>query len=225
MPNMKKSTVMYPAFTKLNKNGFILLLLAALLLTACASTPAKKTLQQTSAQNRQADNKIKQEFQQALRLMQTKNWQAATEKFYDMIDRYPQITGAWANLGLIHMKTGEWKKAQQALQQALRLNPDLAPAYNYLGLVNRHLGLFKQAEQAYKKAIEADPAYAIAWLNLGILYDIYMNQPAQALLQYEQYQHLKAGADNKVNKWIVELKRRLPKQLNSAETTGERHNG
>ena len=216
---------MYPVFTRLNKGGFILLLLAVLLLTACASAPEKKTQQQTLAQSKPPDNKIKQEFQQALRLMQAKNWQAAAEKFYDMIERYPQMSGAWANLGLIHMQTGEWKKAQQALQQALSLNPDLAPAYNYLGLVNRHLGRFKQAEQAYKKAIEADPAYAIAWLNLGILYDIYMNLPAQALPQYKQYQHLKANADNRVHKWIVELKRRLPKQLNSTKTTGARHNG
>ncbi len=215
---------MYPVFTKRNKNGFILLL-AAVLLAACSSTPGEKTPLQAPTQDKLVDNKITLEFQQALTLIKAKKLPQAAEKFHDLIEHYPQMTGAWANLGRIHMQAGEWKKAQHALQQALRLNPNLAPAYNYLGVVNRHLGLFKQAEQAYKQAIDADPAYAIAWLNLGILYDIYMNQPAQALLQYEQYQHLKAGADNQVHKWIVELKRRLPKQLNSSKTTGERHHG
>ncbi len=222
MPNLRKLIVMSPAFTKWNKGGFILLL-ATLLLAACARAPEKKTPPQTPTQTKRVDNKIKHEYQQALILMQTQKLQPAAEKFHDLIERYPQMAGAWANLGLIHMKADEWVKAQHALQQALSLNPDLAPAYNDLGVVDRHLGRFKQAEQAYKKAIKADPAYAIAWLNLGILYDIYMNQPARALVQYEQYQHLKANADNQVKKWIVELKRRLPKQLNSSDTTGSRH--
>lgn len=214
---------MYPVFTKPNKAGFILLLLAALLLTACASAPKKKTPQQTSAQGKPVDNKINREFQQALVLMETKNPAGAAEKFHELIERYPQMAGAWANLGLIHMKAGEWKKAQHALQQAISINPDLAPAYNYLGVVDRNLGQFRQAEQAYQKAIHADPTYAIAWLNLGILYDIYMDKPAQALLQYEQYEQLNADPDNKIKKWIIELKRRLPKQLKSSGTSGDKH--
>ncbi|VAX12947.1 hypothetical protein MNBD_GAMMA24-2036 [hydrothermal vent metagenome] len=215
---------MYPVFTRLY-NGGIILLLATLLLAACTSAPEKKMPQEKLTPSKLVDNKIKREFKQALVLMQANKLPQAAEKFHDLIERYPQMTGAWANLGLLHMKAGEWKKAQYALQQALSLNSNLAPAYNYLGVVNRNLGLFRQAEQAYKKAINADPAYASAWLNLGILYDIYMNQPAQALPQYEQYQHLKNNADNKVHKWIVELKRRLPKQPTSSRTTGNHHNG
>ncbi len=199
------------------------MLAAALLLTACSSTPKKKTPQQTPAQDKPVDNKINKEFQQALVMMKTKNLAGAAEKFHELIERYPQMAGAWANLGLIHMKAGEWKKAQHALQQAISINPDLAPAYNYLGVTDRNLGQFRQAEQAYQKAIHADPTYAIAWLNLGILYDIYMDKPAQALLQYKQYEHLNADADNKVKKWIIELKRRLPKQINSSDATKGLH--
>ncbi len=214
---------MSPAFTSRYKNTLILLLI--ILLPACSNMPPSQTDSQIGKPKKPVENKINREFQQALALMQKKNLRGAAEKFHDLIERYPQMTGAWANLGLIHIKAREWEKAQQALQQAVALNPKLAPAYNYLGVVERNLGQFKQAEQAYKKAIDADPAYAIAWLNLGILYDIYMDKPAQALPQYEQYQHLTGKTDKKVGKWIVELKRRIPKQSKLSPRIGEQAHG
>lgn len=224
MPSMRKLTVMCPIFTKHNTGGLILLL-AALLLAACSSTSEKKTPLQTPTKASRVNNKIKHEFQQALVLMQARKLPQAAEKFHNLINHYPRMTGAWANLGLLYMKTGKWNKAKHALQQALSLNANSAPIYNYLGVIDRNLGLFQQARHAYKKAIDVDPAYASAWLNLGILYDIYMNKPAQALPQYEHYQQLKNHNDDKVHKWIVELKRRLAKQSNSSRATGDQHNG
>ncbi len=212
---------MYPVFINPGKGAIPLLLLAISLLAGCSHAPEKKM----STQEPQQTTAVEIEFRQALALMQAKNMQAAAEKFHNLIEHYPQITGAWANLGLIHMKAGEWEKALHSLQQAINLNPNHAPAYNYLGVVYRNLGQFRKSEQAYKKAIDIDPGYAIVWLNLGILYDIYMDKPIQALPQYEQYQHLNANADNKVKKWIVELKRRIPKKTNSSDTTGGKHRG
>ncbi len=221
MPKAKESIAMYPVFTNLKKSGFMLPLLAISLLAACSYVPEKKM----PTQNPQQATVVEMEFRQALALMQAKDMHGAAEKFHELIARYPQMTGAWANLGLIHMKAGEWKKSQHSLQQAINLNPNHAPAYNCLGVVYRNLGQFRESEQAYKKAIDIDPGYAIVWLNLGILYDIYMDKPAQALPQYEQYQHLNANADSRVKKWIVELKRRIPKKSNSSDTTGGKHNG
>jgi len=212
---------MYPVFINLKKGAITLLLLATSLLAACSYAPEKKM----PTQNPQQATAVEMEFRQALALMQAKNMQGAAEKFHNLIEHYPQMTGAWANLGLIHMKAGEWEKAQHSLQQAISLNPNHAPAYNYLGVVYRNLGQFRKSEQAYKKAIDIDPGYTIVWLNLGILYDIYLDKPAQALPQYEQYQHLNASADSKVKKWIVELKRRIPKKPNSPDTTGGTHSG
>ncbi|VAX05416.1 hypothetical protein MNBD_GAMMA25-1221 [hydrothermal vent metagenome] len=218
---------MYPVFTKinkigLNKTGFLALLLV-LLLPACSNMPgANKPL---SKQEQASKNRIQREFQQALILMQKNELPAAAEKFHDIIERYPQMAGAWANLGRIHIKSREWEKAREALQQAITLNPKQAPAYNYLGVVERNLGQFKASEYAYKQALENDPGYAIAWLNLGILYDIYMDKPALALPQYEQYQKLTKNTDKKVYKWIVELKRRIPKQSRLINIQGDRLNG
>jgi len=209
---------MYPVFTKLGQYRFIPLLLVLGLLTACGSVPQK-----SGAPDQAGDNSVKREFAQALALMQANDMQAAAEKFHDLTARYPQMTGAWANLGRIHMKAGEWKQAQHALQQAINLNPGHASAYNYLGVVLRNLGQFSEAEQAYKNAISADPTYALAWLNLGILYDIYLDKPAQALSQYEKYQQLKGNADKKVAKWIIEIKRRIPKKASTAPRSGDEY--
>jgi len=224
MQKQRKLTAMYPVPTNLNKVGFIYLLLV-LLLPACSNMSGSGINNSTAKQNTASENKLQREFQQAVVLMQKNELQAAEEKFNSLIERYPLMSGAWANLGRVHMKTHEWEKARNALLQALELNPKHAPAYNYLGVTERNLGQFKQAEQAYQQAIKADSGYAIAWLNLGILYDIYMNKPALALAPYEQYQSLTANADSKVNKWIVELKRRIPKQSRLNNHGGEQTHG
>jgi hypothetical protein len=43
---------------------------------------------------------------------------------------------------------------------------------------------------------------------LGILYDLYLDQPQQALEQYERYIAL-AGENKQVAGWVVELRKRV----------------
>lgn len=224
MQKVRESTAMYPLFTKQNKRG-VLLLLLSVVLAACNTMQGLGSADTHSSTDKAFEKKVSPEYKRAINLMQAKDMQAAEEKFSALVKRYPQLTGAWSNLGLIHLKAGRWEKAEQNLQQALKLNPKHAPSYNYLGVVKRNLGQFSKSEQAYKNAIKADARYALAWLNLGILYDIYMDKPALALIQYEQYQQLTANADKKVHKWIVELKRRIPKQSGLFNTEGGRLNG
>ncbi len=223
MRKVKESTAMYPLFTKYSKCS--LLLLASLLLGACDTLQGLGSTDKHSSANKAFEKKISPEYKRAISLMQANDMQAAEEKFSALVKQYPQLAGAWSNLGLIHLKAGRWEKAEDNLQQALKLNPKHAPSYNYLGVVKRNQGQFTKSEQAYKKALEANPSYALAWLNLGILYDIYMDKPAMALIQYEHYQQLTANADKKVNKWIVEIKRRIPKQSGLIDSVGDRLNG
>ncbi|MEE8308357.1 MAG: hypothetical protein V3R81_13905, partial [Gammaproteobacteria bacterium] len=49
---------------------------------------------------------------------------------------------------------------------------------------------------------------ALAHYNLGVLLDLYLKRPAEALPHYERYQTL-AGEDERVTKWIIDLRRRL----------------
>ena len=78
-----------------------------------------------------------------------------------------------------------------------------------LGLVYRRLGRFKEAEAAYMQALTADPAYAPAYLNLGVLCDLFLQDPQRALQSFEKYQELSGNSDKRVATWIAELKGRL----------------
>lgn len=86
---------------------------------------------------------------------------------------------------------------------------DDAAAYNRLGIVARREGRFADAEQAYLRAIEIDPNHANAHLNLGVLCDLYLQQPQRALEAFERYLSLSPAPDEKVSAWVKELKVRL----------------
>lgn len=74
----------------------------------------------------------------------------------------------------------------------------------------RERGEFAKARAAYEQALAADPAYAPAALNLGVLHDLYLGQPDQALPLYEKYLALTPGGDAAVAKWVADLKKRRP---------------
>jgi len=66
-----------------------------------------------------------------------------------------------------------------------------------------------QAKQHYLQALEINAEYANAHLNLGILLDIYLQQWNDALAHYQKYQELTDAKDDTVEKWIVDLQRRI----------------
>jgi len=88
---------------------------------------------------------------------------------------------------------------------------------NQLGIAYRKAGRFADARAAYERAIAADPALADAECNLGILLDLYLDDPAAALPHYERYQALAAEADPKVTAWVAELRARLGLVQRTAE--------
>jgi tetratricopeptide (TPR) repeat protein len=67
-----------------------------------------------------------------------------------------------------------------------------------------------KAREAYEAAIAADAAYAPASLNLGVLHDLYLGHPAQALELYNRYLALTPAGDAVVAKWVADVKRRAP---------------
>jgi hypothetical protein len=56
--------------------------------------------------------------------------------------------------------------------------------------------------------VAAEPGYAPAHLNLGVLYDLYLGEPQQALEQFENYIQL-AGENKQVAGWVAELRKRV----------------
>ena len=111
------------------------------------------------------------------------------------------------DLGILDRRSGNLDAAAHALQQAVARDPHSALAWTELGVTQRLGGRFQDAEQSYARAIAADPTYAPAYRDRGVLRDLYLDQPAAALGDFEQYRKL-AGQDKPVVMWIAELQHR-----------------
>jgi len=163
----------------------------------------------------QAEAPIPQEaqmqFDNAIAAMNAGNTGSAEQSFRTLSAAYPTFAGPLLNLAILQTKAGKLEDAQKALNDAIARKPSAA-AYNQLGIVYRRLGRFKEADEAYQRAIQADESYALAYLNLGVLCDLYLQQPQRALEAYERYVALAPSPDAKVNGWITELKTRLGAQ-------------
>lgn len=134
----------------------------------------------------------------------------AEQGFLALAKSNPELGGPFANLGLIHRRAGKLDEAAAQLEQAVRANPEQPVYLNQLGIVYRELGRFADARRAYEKAIDIAPGYAAPLLNLGILLDLYLGDSSGALAAYERYLALAPEADEKVRKWVAEIRNRKP---------------
>ena len=148
-------------------------------------------------------------YARAVDAMQAEDWLEAELELEQLVLEYPNFAGPYVNLAIIYMQDSRSDDALQALEQALAIEPAHAIAHNQLGILLREQGEFAESEQAYRSAIEADPAYALAYYNLGVLLDLYLRRPDEALPLYEQYQSLLTEPDQRVGRWIIDLRRRL----------------
>jgi len=135
--------------------------------------------------------------------------EAAAEQFQILVEMKPDYPRAQTNLGLQLMRLERFDEARAALELAIEQDKNDAVAYNHLGVLARRDGQFDQALDYYNKAIEADPDYAAAHLNRGILLDLYMRDWPAALEEYQRYQSLLDSPNDQVEKWIIDIKRRI----------------
>ena len=73
----------------------------------------------------------------------------------------------------------------------------------------RQLGRFPEAEKAYQRALELDANMPRTHRNFGVLLDLYLQKPAEALAQYESSLALAGGEDKQTSAWIAEIKHRI----------------
>ncbi|HEY6240962.1 MAG TPA: tetratricopeptide repeat protein [Burkholderiales bacterium] len=150
----------------------------------------------------------RQMYQQALIALGAGRYPEAERMLLAVIRREPELSGPHANLGILYARTGRSGQALESFKQAIRLNPDRAVYYNELGMMSRREGKFDDARRYYDKALDLDPNYAYAHLNIGILYDLYLQDTAKAMLHYQRYQELTPREAGTVAKWIVDLQQR-----------------
>jgi len=145
---------------------------------------------------------------QALDLMRSGDYATAIPVLHTFIGNHPELAGPYINLGIAYQQSGDNKAALAALDKAVELNPDNATAYLQRGILLRERGDFDSALEAYDKALALQPDYALVHRNIGILYDLYLQQPEQALAHYRRYLELLAKPDKTVNNWVIDLQRR-----------------
>ncbi len=192
-------------------NGLIralVLVLIACILSACQSVP------ETVSAAEDAQLKLYKQANESLTAGKT---DLAIEQFEQLLKQNPAAKHAYTNLGLLYVSKQDNEQAKQAFLNAIEQDKNDAIAYTHLAVIQRQQGQFQQAKLNYEKAIDADPGYANAYLNLGILLDIYLQDLPQALAQYEKYQQLTANSNKDVEKWLIDIKRRIDKQKDIAK--------
>ena len=133
--------------------------------------------------------------QQAVKLMQEEQWQAAVNILEDITTEQPALSGPWLNLGIAYTKRGNSNAAEAAFKQAIDVNAANIEAYNQLGILYRRTGRYEEARLIYETALEIDPDNTNLHWNLAILHDTDLPDPRKALLHYQRYQQI-TGSDN-----------------------------
>jgi len=147
-------------------------------------------------------------FDTALDALSAGHVEEARRGFLALTQSRADLGGPHANLGIIYRQAGKVPEAVSELEQAVQLNPQQPVYLNQLGIAYRQLGQFGKAREAYEKAIALDPSYPAASLNLGILFDLYFWDSKRALEFYDRYLSLSPGGDEKVKKWVADIKNR-----------------
>lgn len=148
------------------------------------------------------------DFEHAIAMMEDKDYENAAGLLGKVIGQSPGVTAPYIDIALAYEHTGQLEKAEQNLKTALSLVPDHPVASNEYGLLLRRTGRFDEARAVYEKTLTAFPEYLPAHRNLGILCDLYLNDPKCALEQYEIYSRAKPE-DKQVKLWIADLRLRM----------------
>ena len=201
---------------------FLGILIVSQWLVACTGTGevAEESSEQQAAPGVKKSKMSKEEmadFQRAMWGVKSGDIKKGLAEFESLSKKYPGMSEAHLNLGILRLKSKDFDGAEAALLQATRLNPKDAIAFNHLGVAYRYNGKFKESKNAYLTAIELNNAYSLAHLNLGILYDIYLQDLVAALAQYQQYKKLINEEDKTVDKWIIDLERRVAREKQAAK--------
>jgi Flp pilus assembly protein TadD len=163
----------------------------------------------------------RQAYEQALASMQAGRYKEAETVLLELTRKYPELSGPYANLGILYYRTGRPTEAVEMLNRAIGINSQQAAYYNQLGVIQRSNGRFAEARTAYSRALEVDANYSFAHLNLGILYDLYLDEPDRAVAHYQRYGELSPADAKQVEKWIADLKQRTQKSTKSSKKEPE----
>lgn len=151
---------------------------------------------------------VQNTFDQALKLLQEKQYDTAITLLNNVVEREKRLTAPYINLAMAYRKKGDDKQAEENLLKALDIDHTQPVASNELGIIYRKQGRFTDAKKVYITTLSEYPDYLPVIKNLGILCDIYMRDPQCALEQFEKYQQ-QVPDDKTIKIWIADLKARI----------------
>jgi len=154
------------------------------------------------------DVKTRNNFASAVNFMGQARYTEAIALLQQVIDQAPELTAAQVDIALAYEQKGAPEKAEAHLKAALDLIPGHPVASNIYGLLLRKDGRFTDAREIFELSLEHFPEYLPVRKNLGILCEIYLDDPASALKHFEIYSAA-APEDQQVKTWIASLQQRL----------------
>ena len=161
-----------------------------------------------TTRNTSVPGEAKSVFVVANGLLKGGNLKGAGMKFRMLTEKYPSLSGPWVKLGAIAENNEKYDEAIEYYKKAISVNKNNVNAYIVLALLQRRQGYFSDAHNTYLDALGVWRDFPEAHLNLAILYDLYLNRAEEAQKHYEAYYFLGGEKDEKVHKWLVEVKQR-----------------
>lgn len=182
----------------------LLSIVLLLSLVGCSTSPSnlKPNVNEDSATISDTEIAL---YRQAITDLSNSDLDKAEANFLKMSRAKPNLAGPWANLALIYVQQQQYEKADDAIKTALEKNPKMPQALNLAGAMAKREGRITEAQAFYEQAILSKPDYAIAHYNLALLFDIYLQDIARALVHYQRYQLLTGDTDKNTAMWIKEL--------------------
>ena len=159
----------------------------------------------------QLDAAAREDFAKAIALLDGQHYTEAIALLNAVIEKSPGVTAPYINLAIAYQQVDKPELAEEHLNTALSLVPGHPVASNQYGLLYRRSGRFVEARAVYETALTHFPDYYPVHRNLGILCDLYLNDPVCALAHYEIYSRAKPE-DRQIKLWIADLRTRLGEQ-------------
>jgi tetratricopeptide (TPR) repeat protein len=219
MRNRSKENNLFPPFIDIYKTldvgrsvcRSVLFVCAVGLLHGCAGSPTAPDGGVSARAPSGVSAGMQSEFKRAMELMAAGKYPEAVPVLEGIVAKNDRLPGAQINLAIAYMNVGGkeyYEKAEKALLRAIQVSSKEAVAYNELGLLYRRIGRFEESKKAYRQAIALDSDYTMPYLNMGILCDIYLQDPVCAIEYFEKYKLLVPAQAQKTEGWLTDLRRR-----------------
>lgn len=148
------------------------------------------------------------DFERAVVLMQEGREDQAVPLLEQIVAQSPGVTAPYINLARAYRHARQFEPATAMLEMALELVPGHPVASNEYGLLLRQTGRFTEARDVYQATLRIYPEYLPVRRNLGILCELYLDDPACAVEQYTIYSQANPD-DRDVALWIADLNLRM----------------